>query len=198
MYPAPSPLGDPETIAATFVTSLDLVVGRYHYYYRVARESEGVVKDVDGDHAVSERKEQGKEREEEGEGEGEGGEEGEEEEDKGIRMNNLRVRKEGRVNGEEEERIYDEAEKAKLDSVLGVKEEFEEVKKEEEEKEEDEEKERKIRSLNEEEAELSRQLDEKLARRKEKGEEKKRKEQEERRLRKEEKEIEEKIQKRRF
>ena len=35
MYPAPSPIGDPEKIVATFVTSLDLVVGRYYYYYKV-------------------------------------------------------------------------------------------------------------------------------------------------------------------
>ena len=35
MYPAPSPLGDPNVVVATFVTSLDLVVGRYYYYYKV-------------------------------------------------------------------------------------------------------------------------------------------------------------------
>jgi len=198
MYPAPSPVGDPEKIIATFVTSLDISVGRYHYYYRVARESEGVVKDVDEEHAVSERKEKddGKGKEEEGEeGEVEEGEEGEEAEGK-IKMNSLRVRKEGRVNGEEEEREWDEKEKAKLESVLGVKEKFEEEKVEEEE-EEEETKERKMRSLNEEEAELARQVEERLARRQEREEGKKKKEQEERRQRREEKEIEERIQQRR-
>ena len=158
-----------EEYLCSYNFSIDLPVGRYWYYYKVAYEDAGLVPDVDQERNVAMRDD--------------------------IQMNNIRVRAADRINGEEEQIAWDEKDKKKIEEALSLEPKFEEDKVE---VEEEEKKEEKTALTDEADVLLSKEVEERLAARRRKKEEEKEKLNQERKERITQMEIEAKVANRRL
>ena len=150
---------------------MDLKVGRYWYYYRLAYE-EDVINDVDEERVTAVNNE--------------------------MKMNNVRVHASDRVNGEAEQQEWDERERSKIESTLRIQPKIEDPKKvaqivEEEDEKEGRKKEREAIALTEEERETLLRFE----RRRAEKEAEKQREQQERAERIQLSEIEQKVANRR-
>jgi hypothetical protein len=160
---------DPSS-ATTYHCLVDLKVGRYWYYYRLAYDDD-VIHEVDDERVTAVNND--------------------------MKMNNVRVHASDRPNGEDEQREWDEQERSKIESALSLLPKIPESKKAEEkrdgEEEGEKEKARESIALTEEEKETLMRFEKRRAEK----EMKKQKEKEERSERIQLSEIEQKIANRR-